>query len=310
MLAYSLRVICYLDAYRSSYIMVHFKRCAFYGLLSVVAGLVVQQSHAQINTTLWGIYSNHTMFSPKPIENAYLELEYMGQSGPVDWYGYVDIPKYFGGNDNIHGLWDQGDKSYVFMEHEPKISLNRLTQKDLSVGVFKDWYIATDWILEGGNSELTRQNTLYYGLGTAIDTHTKLAMNINVYAKQQFENYGAANAYSQDGGRLQVQFFYPLYTFKHGGALNYFTFSNYDFGSKLSEKTDQEKEGYLNTRTNESFVSTHILSYQYKHFKAYGAGRYFHNGGQFKHNAKNNWGTEFEQDSNGWGYYVGMGYQF
>lgn len=275
--------------------------------LATCAG--IQSVNAGVDATLWGIYSNNVMFSPKPVENGYLEVEYYGQTGAIDWYGYVDAPKYFGGNRNIKGIWDQGSTSYVFMEHEPKVSLNRLTGKDLSVGPFKDWFVATDWIVDGGNTALTRQNTLYYGLGTSIDTHTKLGMNVNVYARQQFENYGAANAYSSDGGRLQVQFFYPLHTFANGAAFNYFTFSNYDFGSDLGDKTNAQG-GYQNTRTNEAFVSTHVFSYNLKHFRAYTAARYFHNGGQFKDGAKNNWGTEFNQTSNGWGYYVGLGYQF
>lgn len=265
----------------------------------------VQQANSAMNTTLWGIYSNNVMFSPKPVKNAYLELEYSGQTGPIDWYGYFDAPKFFDGNQNITGVWDS-KSSKLFMEHEPKVSLNRLTGKDLSVGPFKDWFIATDWIVDAGNTVLTRQNTLYYGLGTSIDTHTKLGMSVNVYAKQQWENYGAANAYtSDDGGRLQVQFFYPLYSFQNGASLNYFTFSNYDFGSKLADKTGG------NTRTNEAFVSTHIFSYKLKEFGAYAGARYFHNGGQFKDGATNNWGNgDFTQKSTGWGYYLALGYHF
>ncbi|KAA8734769.1 nucleoside-specific channel-forming protein Tsx [Acinetobacter qingfengensis] len=269
----------------------------------------VQQASAEVGTTLWGIYSNNVMFSPKPVENAYLELEYYGQKGPFDLYGYFDAPKYFGGNDNIQGVWDK-DSSKLFMEHEPKLSFNRLTGKDLSIGPFKDWFIAADWILDAGNTVTSRQNTLYYGVGTTIDTHSKLTVNVNVYAKQQWENYGAANAYtSDDGGRLQVQFFYPIMTLNNGASINYFSFSNYDFGSDLSSKTDAIST-YKNTRTDEAFVSTHIFSYNMKHLRAYAAGRYFHNGGQFKNGATNNWGTEFNQKSNGWAYYLGLGYQF
>lgn len=278
-------------------------------LAAMVSFCGVQQANADVGTTLWAIYSDNVMFSPKPVRNAYLELEYYGQKGPFDLYGYFDAPKYFGGNDNITGVWDK-DSSKLFMEHEPKLSFNRLTGKDLSVGPFKDWFLAADWIVDAGSTSSTRQNTLYYGVGTALDTHTKLGVNVNVYAKQQWENYGAANAYSSDdGGRLQVQFFYPIATLKNGAAINYFSFSNYDFGSDLSGKTDASS-AYKNTRTDEAFVSTHILSYNMKHFRAYGAGRYFHNGGQFKDGALNNWGSEFTQKSTGWAYYLGLGYQF
>lgn len=276
-----------------------------HSLFFIFAAVISSTSHANINATLWSIYSNHILFSPKPVENGYLELEYMGQTGPVELYGYIDAPKYFGGNDNIKGVWDSSS-SKLFMEHQPKLSLNRLTGKDLSVGPFKDWFLAADWIVDVGTTALSRQNTLFYGVGTRIDTGTKLGMNINVFQKQQWENYGAANSYhSDDGGRLQVQFFYPLYRFADGASLNYFTFTNYDFGSKLGEKTPD------GTRTNEALVSTHVFSYNREHLRFFTAARYFHNGGQFKDGATANWGEgDFTQKSNGWGYYVAAGYQF
>ncbi len=118
-------------------------------------------------------------------------------------------------------------------------------------------------------------------------------MNVNVFAKQQWENYGAPNSYtSDDGGRLQVQFFYPLYSFNNGASLNYFTFTNYDFGSKLGDKDPN--------RTNEALVSTHVFSYNMKHLRLFTAARYFHNGGQFKDGAVANWGNgDFVQNSTG-----------
>ncbi|MCG2572835.1 nucleoside-specific channel-forming protein Tsx [Acinetobacter sp. ME22] len=275
--------------------------CAVLATLTVCGTQAVNAGDF-VNTTLWGIYSNNTMFGPNPAENGYLELEYFGQKGPIDLYGYFDAPKYFGGNRNVKGVWDK-DSSKLFSEQEPKLSFNRLTGKDLSVGPFKDWFLTADWIVDAGTTSDTRQNTLYYGVGTSIDTHTKLGMNVNLYAKQQWENYGAANAYSSDdGGRLQVQFFYPLHTFENGATLNYFTFSNYDFGSKLGDET----EGSY--RTNEAFVSTHVFSYNMKHLRFFGAARYFHNGGQWDDGATTSWGTHLK--NTGWAYYVAAGYQF
>lgn len=80
----------------------------------------VQQANSAMNTTLWGIYSNNVMFSPKPVKNAYLELEYSGQTGPIDWYGYFDAPKFlmgtkilqvFGIAKVLSYLWNMSRKS-------------------------------------------------------------------------------------------------------------------------------------------------------------------------------------------------------
>lgn len=276
-----------------------------YSIVAALSFTSISQANAAINTNLWAIYSDNTRFSPKKSANGYLEFEYMGDIGPVDLYGYFDAPKYFGGSANVLGFWDK-DGSKLFMEHEPKLSFNRLTGKDLSVGPFKDWFLAADWIVDLSSSSGSRQNTLYYGVGTSIDTGTKLGVNLNLYKKQQWENYNAANEYTaNDGGRLQFQAFYPLHTFKDGATLTYFTFSNYDFGSELQDKTGGD------TRTNEAFVSTHVFTYTKQHLKLFTAARYFHNGGQFRDGEITNWGEgDFAQDSKGWGYYVALGYGF
>ncbi len=56
------------------------------------------------------------------------------------------------------------------------------------------------------------------GLGTDIDTHSYVDLSLNVYAKYQWENYGAANQNSWDGYRFKVKYMVPITTLWGGVA--------------------------------------------------------------------------------------------
>ncbi|AOK14931.1 nucleoside-specific channel-forming protein Tsx [Burkholderia cepacia] len=248
------------------------------------------------------IGSKDIRFGPHTTNDVYLEYEYFGRKGPFDLYGYVDLPRAFGvGNGYDSGYTNKG--SPLFSEQEPRVSIDDLLGRHLGFGPFKEWYVAFDWIYDQGHNTAGRQNTLYAGVGTDIDTHTKLMLSANLYARRQWENYGAANQNTWDGYRAQMKYIYPIGTF-HGGNLTYVGFFNYDFGSKLREETGG------NTRTDTAFVSTNVLIYSFKHWRFWTAARYFHNGGQWGGTELNFGDGPFQNRSTGWGYYASVGYQF
>ncbi|AJY41030.1 nucleoside-specific channel-forming protein Tsx [Burkholderia humptydooensis] len=246
--------------------------------------------------------SKDIRFGPHTTNDVYLEYEYFGRTGPFDLYGYVDLPRAFGvGNGYDSGYTNKG--SPLFSEQEPRVSIDDLLRRHLGFGPFKEWYVAFDWIYDQGHNTAGRQNTLYMGFGTDIDTHTKLMLSANLYVHRQWENYGAANQNTWDGYRAQMKYIYPIGTF-HGGNLTYVGFFNYDFGSKLREETGG------NTRTDTAFVSTNVLIYSFKHWRFWTAARYFHNGGQWGGTELNFGDGPFQNRSTGWGYYASVGYQF
>ncbi|KWO73895.1 nucleoside-specific channel-forming protein Tsx [Burkholderia ubonensis] len=248
------------------------------------------------------IGSKDIRFGPHRTNDVYLEYEYFGRKGPFDLYGYVDVPRVFGvGNGYDTGVTNKG--SPLFSEQEPRVSIDDLVGRRLGFGPFKEWYVAFDWIYDQGHNSAGRQNTLYAGFGTDIDTHTRLLLSANLYVRRQWENYGAANQNSWDGYRAQMKYIYPIGTF-HGGNLTYVGFFNYDFGSKLRE----ESGGYA--RTDTAFVSTNVLIYSFKHWRFWTAARYFHNGGQWNGTELNFGDGPFQNRSTGWGYYASVGYQF
>lgn len=248
------------------------------------------------------IGSKDIRFGPYETNDLYLEYEYFGRKGPFDLYGYMDAPKVFGvGSTHDTGMWDRG--SPLFSEQEPRVSIDDLVGKHLGFGPFKQWYVAFDWIYDQGYNVAGRQNTLYSGFGTDIDTHTPLILSANLYVRRQWENYGAANENSWDGYRAQMKYIYPLGTF-HGGNLTYIGFFNYDFGSKLREETGND------SRTDTAFVATNVLLYSFTHWRFWTAARYFHNGGQWGGGELDFGNGPFPNRSTGWGYYASVGYQF
>jgi len=249
------------------------------------------------------IGSKDISFGPRPSDDIYLEYEYFGRKGPYELYGYIDAPKVLGiGNSHDSGEWDKG--SPVFMEHEPRISIDELTGHKLGFGPFKEFYLAFDWVYDMGHTKADRANTLYSGFGTDIKTGTKLSLSANLYARRQWENYGAANENSWDGYRAQLKYVLPLKHFGNGASLTYVGFTNFDFGSDLHSEAGA-------TRTDNATVATNVVVYDFKHLHLMAAGRYFHNGGQWENGTELNFGQgNFNARSTGWGYYFGVGYNF
>jgi len=254
--------------------------------------------HQSVNV----VGSYHTRFGPHLNNDVYLEYEAFAKKDWFDFYGYVDLPKSFGaGNSNDSGIWDKG--SPLFMEIEPRFSIDKLTNTDLSFGPFKEWYFANNYIYDMGHNRANRQNTWYMGLGTDIDTHSDIGLSLNIYAKHQWENYGAANENSWDGYRFKVKYFVPITTL-WGGNLSYIGFTNFDWGSDLRDKSDA-------SRTGNAIASSHILALNYAHWHYSFVARWFHNGGQWADGQELNFGDgPFTVKSTGWGYYLVVGYNF
>ena len=94
------------------------------------------------------------------------------------------------------------------------------------------------------------------GLGTDIETGLPMSLSMNVYAKYQWQNYGAANENEWDGYRFKVKYFVPI-TQLWGGNLSYIGFTNFDWGSDTGDNDFRDLNG-RKARTNDSIASSHI----------------------------------------------------
>ncbi|ELA5174513.1 nucleoside-specific channel-forming protein Tsx [Salmonella enterica subsp. enterica serovar Newport] len=259
--------------------------------------------HQSVNV----VGSYHTRFGPQLRNDTYLEYEAYGKKDWFDFYGYIDAPRFFGGDGNSRGIWNHG--SPLFMEIEPRFSLDKLADTSLSFGPFKEWYFANNYIYDMGRNADGRQSTWFMGLGTDIETGLPMGLSFNIYAKYQWQNYNAANENEWDGYRFKVKYFIPLTTL-WGGALSYIGFTNFDWGSTLGEKDFTDLKGNK-ARTNSSIASSHVLSLNYSHLHYGVVARYFHNGGQWADGSELNFGDgSFKTKTTGWGYYFVVGYNF
>ena len=85
--------------------------------------------HQSVNV----VGSYHTRFGPQFNNDVYLEYEAFAKKDWFDFYGYLDLTNFFGaGNSNANGIFDHG--SPMFMEIEPRFSIDKLTNTDLSIG--------------------------------------------------------------------------------------------------------------------------------------------------------------------------------
>jgi nucleoside-specific channel-forming protein len=260
--------------------------------------------HQSVNV----VGSYHTRFGPQFNNDVYLEYEAFAKKDWFDFYGYLDLTNFFGvGNSNANGIFDHG--SPMFMEIEPRFSIDKLTGTSLAFGPFKEWYFANNYIYDMGRNKSGRQSTWYMGLGTDIDTGLPMSLSLNVYAKYQWQNYGAANENEWDGYRFKVKYFVPI-TQLWGGNLSYIGFTNFDWGSDLGDNDFRDLNG-KKARTNDSIASSHILALNYDHWHYSVVARYWHNGGQWNDDASLNFGNgDFSVRSTGWGGYLVVGYNF
>ncbi|VTR59404.1 Nucleoside-specific channel-forming protein tsx precursor [Serratia fonticola] len=94
--------------------------------------------HQSVNV----VGSYHTRFGPQLNNDVYLEYEAFAKKDWLDFYGYVDVPKFFGtGNTPNRGIWDKG--SPLFMEIEPRFSIDKLTGTNLGFGRSKSGILPT-----------------------------------------------------------------------------------------------------------------------------------------------------------------------
>lgn len=249
--------------------------------------------HQSVNV----VGSYHTRFGPTLRNDTYLEYEAFARKDWFDFYGYIDAPVFFGGNSTAKGIWNKG--SPLFMEIEPRFSIDKLTNTDLSFGPFKEWFVSNDYVYDMGHDKSGRQSTWYMGLGTDIDTGLPMGLSMNIYAKYQWQNYGAANENQWDGYRFKVKYFVPIGQ-ALGGDVAYIGFTNFDWGSDLGDSQ---------YRTSNSIASSHILSLNYGNLHYAFVARYFNNGGQWKNGSRPVWMDDKIQ-SNGFGYYLVAGYNF
>lgn len=247
------------------------------------------------------VWGQKTRYAPQPQNNLYLEYELMGRQGIFDFYGYVDLPKTFGvGTDNLNGIWDcKGSRA--FADLQGRMSINGLLGKPRNSNApLKEYFVALNYIGDFGIAKYgAASHSLWYGLGTTVNTHSKFNLDVNFYLRHTFNNYGSTNEHSWKGYRLKLNWSYPICTFANGdGSISYIGFGDYDFG--LGKRPKDRPSDDIGS--NDALTVSTVLGISYKKFHINPVARYWFHGGENRYN-----GGSFNVNTSGWGYYIVAG---
>jgi len=158
-------------------------------------------------------------------ENAhnYLELEFGGRAGVLDYYGYVDVFNLANSEKS-----DKNGAPKMFMKFAPRVSLDGLLSKDLSMGPIQEVYLATLFNWGGGVDDV---NNAFVGLGSDI--------MVPWLGKVGFNAYGLYDVNKKDwnGYQVSTNWFKPFYFFDNGSFISYQGYIDYQFAMKEEYST-------------------------------------------------------------------------
>ncbi|MDR0431470.1 MAG: hypothetical protein LBH58_13500 [Tannerellaceae bacterium] len=248
------------------------------------------------------VSSHNSRFGPVKARDIFLEYEFDGRQKMFDFWGDVDIPKFFGtASDGKKGIWDAHGVP-LYLDLQARMSINSLFGLGENKNLFKEYFISTNYIGNfGKKSDKSASHVLWLGLGASINTHSKLSLNINGYFRKNFSDYGSLQENNWKGYRLKMKWAYPITSlFGNNGGLTYSGHGDYDFGTGKEPKVKPSN----NTGSNDALEITNTLDLSYKRIHFATIARYWYHGG----GNKNNGGT-LHVHASGWGCYFVLGYK-
>lgn len=172
---------------------------------------------------------------PGESDHDYLELEFGGRSGILDYYGYADVFNLTSSDSS-----DKDGQDKIFIKFAPRISLDGLTGTDLSFGPVKELYIATLFNWGGGGSDTTYKaqngdvktiegsttNNAFVGLGSDVMVPWLGKVGLNFYGLY------SVNDKDWNGYQVSTNWFKPFHFFENGSFISYQGYIDYQMGIK------------------------------------------------------------------------------
>lgn len=245
-----------------------------------------------MNANLFRGHNQHGGF--RKFNDTYLELEFGGRSGVLDFYGYMDFIDIF--NDKKNSDQHLGDNS--FTKFDARFSLDAIFNKDLALGNIKEWYFATE-MMNADSGNFGGLRVYWLGLGTDTLIPWLGLTGINLQTRYFAENYGASNEGKIDGYVLHMNWFKPLVNFEQHELIAFQGYLDYEFASNI--------EG--SNRSPTSFQT--YLGFWY-HLKQYAFGygaKIYQNMNNFR-DGENMPSSSVKVNSSGVGHYFNVTYKF
>ncbi|UBH27280.1 outer membrane protein OmpK [Aeromonas enteropelogenes] len=215
--------------------------------------------------------------------DTYLEMEFGGRSGLFDLYGYVDVFDIF---DSRHS--DKHDKQNIFMKFAPRLSLDALTGKDLSIGPVQEWYIASLNNVADGQME----NLIGIGSDVQVPWFGKVGMNL--YARHSTENANfEAEEGKWNGYQFSMNWFKPFYHFSDTSFVSFQGYLDYTWDMDTYGVAGRHSDGLGTLGGIYYHTDRYVVGYAIKYFnEIYG----------IDNNA--------DSKSTGFGHYFNVSYKF
>lgn len=206
------------------------------------------------------IYKGHN--SPDafgaPGRDNYLEIEGSHRYELLDLYWFVDRNDIFGDpKSSAHNL-----NETIFAKVNPRISIDGLLNKDLSIGPVDEWFLA--YMYKATNGSPYRLDAHYFGLGTNLNVPGFDFFGLNLYAKYNNKNFGDYEK-EWDGYTTAISYGTTLYDFQNGFNITLGGWGDFDFGLRKSQKGENAKSTALQWANTISLNYHNVgISYTYQ----------------------------------------------
>ncbi len=187
----------------------------------------------------------------------------------LDLYWFVDRSNIF--KDSSLSDKNGVDNNYTYGEFNPRISLDGLLNKDLSVGPISEWFISTQVDFDnvrGSNSWESGLKKYYVGIGNyiSIPEMEYLKFNYfktNLYARYSDRNYGRSEN-EWDGYLFNISYGGTIYKFENGMRIGFSGWLDYDFGADKSRSFDTDDSLQWQNQLRLYFNDNISVSYTYQ----------------------------------------------
>lgn len=199
-----------------------------------------------------GIIKNNSLpngFGPSEKDTIF-EVQGTTRYNLLDLYWFVDRSNIF--NDSDLSDKKNSDPNYVYAEFNPRISIDGLIGKDLSIGPVNEWFLSYLFDYDNkrgfdyGKSLGIKKH--YFGIGNYLNVPGFEYFKTNFYARYIERNY-FRNEKKWDGFMLNASYGATLYRFENGMKVGFSGWIDYVFGAKDS---DTYNEYYSENQTTTS----------------------------------------------------------
>lgn len=200
----------------------------------------------------WGTSTKDTLF----------EIQGSHRYKLLDLYWFVDRSNIF--NDSELSDKKKSDSNYTYGEINPRISLDGILKKDLSLYPITEWFISTQYDFDNVKGKKWGKNQglkkYYIGVGNYIKVPKFDYFKTNLYARYVDRNYGRSEK-SWDGYMFNSSYGATLHKFKNGMKLGFNGWLDYDFGDK--KRYSYEKSNSFQWQNQVRLYLTDSLSTSY-----------------------------------------------